>query len=396
MGVRYMHPTEKKLNNEDIVKYLNDITKIEQSIYIIDTTISSSRNYFAKKASELQLTVERLQKKRRNEEERIRNDADIEAEYELVIPKRPSEPKPLEEFHAPHNGLGKGLGIPASIICFFVALGMNASGKSMAGWLIVGALALIIGICRDKIKNSSETDKLLIEYKEKSFNKEREIEEYEKALKKYEADTQKYIQEKKEYIDSKVSKGLVPIDNEINQAIKKYQIVKSGRPFNDSLPPILEQREQLQAQLSKMYNFDIIPVDYRTFDCAIMLLHIFRNGLADNMRDAINLYETRVFRGELVRGMNNIINQLDTLSVKLGQVGHTLNRMQADINIMSEDLCQLVENSNESLGQNSIIMNNQNKLFDQAKLTRMAMEATAESNENIQYFINKWDKEFNS
>ena len=88
--------------------------------------------------------------------------------------------------------------------------------------------------------------------------------------------------------------------------------------------------------------------------------------------------------------------QLDTLSVKLGQVSHTLNRMQADISMMSVDLCQLVENSDKSLGQNSIIMNNQNKLFDQAKLTRMAMEATAESNENIQYFLSKWDKELES
>jgi hypothetical protein len=44
------------------------------------------------------------------------------------------------------------------------------------------------------------------------------------------------------------------------------------------------------ALLKRYYSLDILPPDYRTMDCVITLDHIFRNDLADTVREAILLY----------------------------------------------------------------------------------------------------------
>ena len=69
---------------------------------------------------------------------------------------------------------------------------------------------------------------------------------------------------------------------------------------------LVQTADELHAKKESLYRANIIPPDYRELDCVLMFHQIFRNDLADTMREAVKIYEERVFRQEVIRGIDRI------------------------------------------------------------------------------------------
>ena len=110
---------------------------------------------------------------------------------------------------------------------------------------------------------------------------------------------------------------------------------------------IADSRE-IQKLLQSFYaHTDAIPVDYRKIDCILIFSHVFRNDLADTMREAVSYYETCVFRDKVIRGIKNIANKID-------QLVFAADAIRDEIHAMNDGISQLVrstESSNELLAQ---------------------------------------------
>ena len=73
-------------------------------------------------------------------------------------------------------------------------------------------------------------------------------------------------------------------------------------------------------------------------DCVIMLDSIFRNNLADNARDAILLYDERVFRGEIIQGVAKIYEMLGNLAYSMKAIEVCLVEIRDSVKTMCDEL----------------------------------------------------------
>lgn len=397
---------KNQTNNEEIIKYLEDVCQIEQAIYVIDQCIENTVGDWIEKSCSA--FKENLELKRERHDIEFKLDCDYEYwssqmdRYEEKNPFKLSRPMEWEYrvtkpniSDNPCNVKGRILGSLAGIFCLYFSAAFIFEGDGIPFaplFILVGILLgitlYVVGVRRDKNMNRKEKA-IIEEYRRRCKDAEQE---YERAKSEYDVAWNEYCNNARIDITNKLCAKIDKKIAENNKIEKKYR--RHATLFDERVRPVLDDRcKVLQIQLEKIYEYNIIPPDYRTLDCVLMLLHIYRNGLADNMRDAINLYETRVFRGELIKGLNNIFDKLEEIADRLGQVGNTLKRIESDISIMSEDMCKLVENSDESLRQQNIMISNQNDIIEQSKLNRMAMEAVASSMDSVEYYARKWDRD---
>ncbi len=391
---------ENQISNEEMIKYLDDVCQIEQAIYVIDQSLENTVNSWSNMADRTNKSINNLMQE---QVRRLKKWDDQEYMLEEYDKKAKTKPFNMEKPHKsdfivdkpnvsdkPMNVKGKILGLIFGIFAFLLLAATSSGDGIIAGIIgaVIGIIIIIIGFARDKRMNTKERA-IIGEYRRRC----------EIAEENYIMAKNKYDKALDEYQDQILQDIMDDMVKDINYAIKKGEdLLDSLNPkieaYNKMIKPDLDiQREKLSMQRDQLYKYNIIPPDYRTLDCVLMLHHIYRNGLAENMRDAINLYETRVFRGEMVRGINNIFEKLGEIAGKLGQVGITLNRIKADINIMSEDLFKLVENSEETMRQQDVMISNQNEIIEQSKLNRMATEAVARSTESLQYYAAAWNAE---
>ena len=76
---------------------------------------------------------------------------------------------------------------------------------------------------------------------------------------------------------------------------------------------------------------NIVPPDYRYVDCLVVLQHAFKNGLADNMKEAVLYYEQKEFRNQVIRGVNNIHDMLGHLANTMAEVRGVLNSIDGNV-----------------------------------------------------------------
>lgn len=156
---------------------------------------------------------------------------------------------------------------------------------------------------------------------------------------------------------------------------------------NDRMTQIEEIQKMistLYANREKYYSVGIVPPDYRTMDCVYVLEQIFRNDLADTMREAVLLYEERAFRGEVLRGMQNIASHLGNLSGVMSTLRADMDRIGRDVALMSSDISRVYE-QNRSFEANFARQND--RLYEETKLHRYAVEALEKSNQKIVDYI---------
>ena len=146
------------------------------------------------------------------------------------------------------------------------------------------------------------------------------------------------------------------------------------------LSKIQNAKRALRVNLQTLYDMNLIGPDYRTFDCALDLDHIFRNGLCDTMQEAMNLYNTRVFQGAVLRGIDRIYSMLQELSMTMRHMQQTLEEVRDRVNDISSDVVMLVSNSYDTLDR-------QKELLEEAKLNRYAAEEISRSQARMEYYV---------
>ena len=149
---------------------------------------------------------------------------------------------------------------------------------------------------------------------------------------------------------------------------------------------VREQREKLEKLRSEFYSVGIIPPDYREMDCVYVFDQIFRNDLAYNMRQAVSIYEERVFRGEIIRGMGAIIQQLGSIKGQLAGLARDIYSIKTNVDFMSQDFYKLVDgqkahqNTVDSILRESKAQTEKyDEILENSKATRYAAEAVQRS-----------------
>ena len=143
---------------------------------------------------------------------------------------------------------------------------------------------------------------------------------------------------------------------------------------NAQINRLQESIHSVHAQKQKLYALNIIPPDYREMDCVIMLHQIFRNGLKDNMADAILLYEERVYRQDIIRGIDKIYDMLGELNATMRAIEDRLIDVQHELQMIGSDMSN----------QLASIQDNQSRMLSEMQDASRAQEAYAAAQERWQ------------
>ncbi|MBE6664800.1 MAG: hypothetical protein E7603_01085 [Ruminococcaceae bacterium] len=208
-------------------------------------------------------------------------------------------------------------------------------------------------------------------------------------------------------------KALETAEIEKKNSILKIALIKKTAEFLDI------KAEEILKQKQELYEFGIIPPDYRMFDCVLQFDQIFRNDLADTMREAVKIYEERVFRNEIVRGIDRIYNMLLSIRDTMYGVGIVLSSIKNEVHLMSQNIASIAEDTNTILRlqeesnclqaeyslqleknnrvQKSLVdeeriameavLNLQKDLIDETRASRYATEAIRESNRKYEWYM---------
>ena len=164
------------------------------------------------------------------------------------------------------------------------------------------------------------------------------------------------------------------------QKTKKY-----CESIDKQISIITQQRNMIKKNLEQFYNYGLVPPDYRTFDCVIMLDQIFRNDLADTMREAIKIYEERVFRGSVIRGMDKICSMLGQLSSDMLAISLKLDMVNSNIAHMSSDFDSLKRRMVSESAKNRAVTED---LIRETQLGRYTNEKLLESTKALEKYAN--------
>ena len=153
--------------------------------------------------------------------------------------------------------------------------------------------------------------------------------------------------------------------------------------------------EPLYKQRKKFYSVGIIPPDYRTIDCAYVFDQIFRNDLADNMREAVKIYEERVFRGEIIRGVRSLGQLMGNVSSLLTRLQTDMSSIKSEIGSMNKGVVRIYEQNQlqnnamlDEVKRNNAALESRNReLFKETQMSRYALESLKENNDKLMKYI---------
>lgn len=135
-------------------------------------------------------------------------------------------------------------------------------------------------------------------------------------------------------LQSQISSQLFKINQQKNELALEN---KKCELLHTQANAIIQNANTICEQKKQIYQLNIIPPDYRTFDACVMLNAIFRNDLADTMREAILIYDERVFRGDVLRGIDNIYQMLGQLAHSMKEISDRLYSINSAVNQMVEE-----------------------------------------------------------
>lgn len=241
--------------------------------------------------------------------------------------------------------------------------GMEIESGKFAAWMWASAVivSLVIGIiiAIREVTSAYKYEKSNLEWKQKE-----------------------YWEEKRQ-----AEEKLLHTRENVQQESENWQRAMSAAGLLEKqIDTIRRNRNEISEKLSSLYSFGLIPPDYRQMDCVIMLNQIFRNGLADDMRSAILLYEERVRHGEIVRGMGTIARMLGRLSQEMSAVTSRLERINENVCTMSRNLQM----------HNDALLRSNGKLLEEMRSNRQAtqelIEQTAVGNYTSEQLLKSQEK----
>jgi len=179
----------------------------------------------------------------------------------------------------------------------------------------------------------------------------------------------------------------------INYAAEKAYI--QSQFYANQAAEMRKLLEQLYRQRDKFYSVGIVPPDYRTMDCAYAFDQIFRNDLADNMREAVKIYEERVFRGEIIRGVRSLEAFMGNVSSLLTTLQADMSSIKTQVGLMNKDIVRIYEQQErqntamiDDMKRNYAAIESRNReLFKETQMSRYALESIRESNDKIIKYI---------
>lgn len=227
--------------------------------------------------------------------------------------------------------MGIEFNLPSELV--YVILGLPI-------FLIAAIITTIATLIIRKTKNDDEAQKLSKLQKELA-----ELEsEYKKQMDAFGQKEQSLMASGKE-TKQKIA------DNLETKKQMQVEIHHAFGKLHPHLDEIKAQIENLEKQRDTIYGMNVLPPDYRSLECVMALHQIFRNDLADTMRDAILLYEERLFRGEMIRGLDNIAKSIDQLGRHMQETVTQLKKMNVTAERMGKNLVDIAYDIQEGNAQ---------------------------------------------
>jgi DNA repair ATPase RecN len=148
----------------------------------------------------------------------------------------------------------------------------------------------------------------------------------------------KSISQNKTWLE-KYNSELKTTQSLISEERRKLTKAKEKAKFLFAQAELLEYNaNEINATKLKLYDIGPVPPSYRTLDAVVMIYSIFMNDQADTMREATLLYDTRVYRGEVVTGIHNIYKMLGNLSRSMQSIESVLIEIRNSVNVMSTEM----------------------------------------------------------
>ena len=208
-----------------------------------------------------------------------------------------------------------------------------------------------------------------------------------KIIKKLRMDYVSLYKFNKLHFDSSV-RELNITEKKIEELEKELERKKNNLKVQTNKARTLEYRssvlkketQKLTKVLEQSYEqTGVVPIDYRYISCVLMIDYVFKNDLADTVREAIEYYETKVFRDGLFNKLDDIHNTLKIMSGKLSSMNSILRSIDSQVGALSEDMSNISENSNLIAGSMAESIVIQEKTFAETKAMKYATEAVASS-----------------
>ena len=225
---------------------------------------------------------------------------------------------------------------------------------------------------------------------------------YIKALEQYKREKTSFEKDKEKHTQKYTQVDMMYHEKQMQ--LEAYQ--RKYMPLinaNDSQITLLQESiRSIHSQKQDLYSIGIIPPDYREMDCVIMLHQIFRNGLKDNMADAILLYEERVYRQEIIRGIEKIYDMLGQLNDSMRAIESRLIEVKQELQMigsdMSNQLAAIADNQSRILSEMEDASEAQaayaaaqeqwqREQLAETRASRYAAEAVQRSNEKYEWYM---------
>ncbi len=359
-----LEPIKKtaSLTSDTLAQYVSDVANTEAAIFTLKkmegelktrkTSLLDSAN---KKTQDLQSEIVDL---RQQAAEAASQKISLQ---EYTKKQKPDDPPPVVSFIAEAVGMGIGLFIPVFVVeflLFMILADVEVAFSSGLFWIIFLIALLTISILLEFAKTSEERGIIKKEYQQYLDTLSEEI----KCTTIFLEGAMEEFEEAQE-----------------NLANAKIECNILDKQFTDTRT----KRQELEGHLQSLYAMGIIPPDYRAMDCVLVFDFIFRNGLADTMREAVTNYEERVFRGEVIKGMDSILRSINNLTAGMSMVVTRLNSINQNVSMMSQDLYQFSQSMIQKQQSSQAATE---RLIEETKLGRYATEQLHYTTKRIAYY----------
>lgn len=341
-------------NKHGIALFIHDAAKIEQKAFTLRALAQKCDSAMDIEISNVKNEISRWGEKIKEVEQLI----DL-ANYQIGLENDQQYSSNVGELEKIFAGFGINMIVTVVVFVLFMITGVLENTFISAAILIIGFIVMII-VRKSKIRSMEERSRN--EFYQKQRNR---IEENRTAIKNNESIIANMKAQREKCISH--LNILYAREKALNHEAAMYR---------DAAKRISNNLKTLYQQTS------IIPPDYRSMDCVLAFDQIFRNDLADNLREAVKIYEERVFRGEVIRGMDRICAQLNYLNSSMDYMRVAIDNINSNVSMMSQDVFLLTQKL-DSLSEA------QERMYEHAKATRYAAEAVKESQEKCEAYIRK-------
>ena len=223
--------------------------------------------------------------------------------YERVhCPKEPAKPnigKRPENTHDTANALKKKLGC-LPIVAAFVAVCSLISGGLFSGeagtiignLVIIGACAVAVLFFLKKYKSAQQADEEVTKVMIKNYDesKQEAEEKYEQDMNIYQTERTAYILSKGDFLEEYTAWREIYLDHlreeaEIEEKLEADRIAGVNRIYEEQYVPAQKKLEESNDLITAEY----LPVLH-------IIIELIKSGRADDLKEAVNLYEELVYR----------------------------------------------------------------------------------------------------